>query len=154
MTLIEVLVVLAIIAVTASISVLALGSDDGMRGRAEAKRLQANIQLAADRTMIEGDPLALSITDDSYTFLSDTAGDWQPLTDDLGRTHELADGVALSARPAGSFFIIGAEAGGQPFALELQPRDRSDPGGWTIIFDGMTARLGPRATDASAAVAQ
>lgn len=154
MTLVELLVVLAIIAVTASISVLALGSDDGMRSRAEAKRLQARIQMAADRTMIEGEPLALSFTEDRYAFMSSAAGDWQPLPDDLGQTHELTGGLALSARPAGSFFMIGAEAGGQPFALDLQDSDRPGTGGWTVIFDGMTARLAPLAAPGSAELAR
>lgn len=140
MTLVEMLVVLAIIAITASVSVLALGSDSNLRGRAEAKRIEAHLQLAADQTMIGDTLLALSIEPEAYRFLEFdlAAGDWRPLVDTaLADPFELPRDMKLTADGSQTIFPLGAEGAGQPFALNLEWKENN----WKIAFDGMTARI-------------
>ncbi len=140
MTLVEILVVLAIIAVTASAAVLALGGESNLRGVTEAKRIEARLQLAADQTMIESTPLAISITQSGYNFLQWDAkeGRWGPMIDSvLEEDFELPSDMQLRTDGAETVFPLGADRAGQPFLLHLDWKDWS----WTIAFDGITARM-------------
>lgn len=142
MTLVEVLSVLAIIAITASVSVLALGSDDSLVGQAEAKRLEARLQLAADTVMIADTPMAIAITSVSYSFVErdDHSGEWVPSRDPiLGEVFNLPSDMSLRSVSDASVFPLGATAAGQPFALNIVHDKRE----WQIVFNGMTARLAP-----------
>jgi len=139
LTLIEMLVVLAIIAVIASVSVLAIGSGEGLDGRAESKRLEARLQLAADHTMIEDRQLALAVSATGYGFLERDAngGEWHTSTlPSLSQAHRLPKGVELRVAGGESIFPLGADAAGQGFSLTVVDENRS----WTVDFDGMTAR--------------
>ncbi len=140
MTLVEILVVLAIIAVTASAAVLALGGESNLRGITEAKRIEARLQLAADQTMIESTPLAISVTQSAYSFLQWDAkeGQWGPMMDSvLEEEFELPSDMQLRTDSAETVFPLGADGAGQPFVLHLDWKDWS----WTIAFDGITARM-------------
>lgn len=140
MTLVEILVVLAIIAITASVSVLALGGDSNLRGLAEAKRIEARLQLAADQTMIDGMPRALSITPEEYRFLQFdlSTGRWSPIDDRvLAETFDIPEDMHLRSDDGQSIYPLGADGSGQPFVLNLDWEERS----WTIAFDGVTARM-------------
>lgn len=146
MTLVEMLVVLAIIAITASVSVLALGGDSNLRGIAEAKRIEARLQLAADQTMIDGRPRALSIAPGEYRFLQLdlTTGEWVPLADRaLSEPFELPSDMQLLGEAAQSLYPLGADGSGQPFELHLDWDDRR----WNIAFDGVTARMAQATSD-------
>lgn len=150
MTLVEMLVVLAIIAITASVSVLALGSDSNLRGRAEAKRIEAHLQLAADQTMIGDTLLAISVEPEGYRFLEfdPAVGDWRPLVDPaLADPFELPRDMKLTADGSQTIFPLGADGAGQPFALNLEWKENS----WKIAFDGMTARIIDDRTEAVSA---
>ena len=140
MTLVEMLVVLAIIGITASVALLAIGAGSGLQGQAEAKRLQSQLQLAADRTMLSAEPIAFAASTNSYGFVEWVAGrgEWQPSRlGSLGEIHQLPDGMALQSSDPRSPLPLGADASGQGFALVLTAKQRR----WTISFDGMTARL-------------
>lgn len=140
MTLVEILVVLAIIAITASVSVLAMGGDSNLRGVTEAKRIEARLQLAADQTMIDGMPRALSITAEEYRFLQldPATGRWTPLDDRvLAEPFDIPEDMHLRSDDGQSIYPLGADGSGQPFVLNLDWKERS----WTIAFDGVTARM-------------
>ncbi len=142
MTLIEVLIVLAIIAITAGVSVLAMGTGSGAGGRAEAARLASSVQLAADRAMIEDSDIALVPARDGYSFLQWNADDgaWRPArVAKLGERHRLPAGMTLTADDARPALPVSADASGRGFTLTLAQKDRH----WTIGFDGVTARVKP-----------
>jgi general secretion pathway protein H len=140
LTLVEMLVVLAIIGISTAAAVLAMGSGHDGSGPAEAQRLLARIQLAADEAMISDRSLALAVAPTSYAVLerSDAGASWQPTTlagiDDI---HKLPSGMQLSAPPAGELLPLDAAAAGRPFAVTLVRGDQR----WTVSFDGMRARL-------------
>ena len=70
-SLVEVLVVLAIIGVMAGVGVLGLGAADrGARAEAEARRLADRLQLAADEVLVTGTPHALVWDAEGYRFLA------------------------------------------------------------------------------------
>jgi type II secretion system protein H len=140
MTLVEMLVVLAIIAVMASTAVLSLGAGSGRSGLAEARRLQSRLQFAADRTMVTDEAMALAATADGYRFLAwdEARSAWRPSSaGTLGEIHALPRGMALAGPGSQAVLPLGAYGGGQGFALTLSERNRS----WTIVFDGMTAEV-------------
>lgn len=140
MTLIEILVVLAIIAITASVTILSIGSDGGVRGRVEAKRLEARLQLAADQMMVGDRPVAMTVTADGYGFVErdGRSGQWRPFDDPvLGDRFALPEGMRLRNTREDAILQLGADGAGRPFTLILEAQERR----WTIAFDGMTARL-------------
>jgi general secretion pathway protein H len=143
MTLVEMLVVLAIIAIIAGTVSLSLGSGRGLAGQAEARRLTASLQLAADQTMITDDAIALAVRHDGYTFVAwdRTRGKWMPETDPaLGERHDLPAGLALRSDTSRNPLPLGAGASGEAFVLTLSGNDRA----WDVEFDGMTAHLAAR----------
>lgn len=145
MTLVEILVVLAIIAITASVAVLSIGSDSNLRGRAEARRVEARLQLAADQMMVGDRPVAMAVAERSYAFLErdERSGKWRPLDDRvLGEPFDLPEGMKLAVGSGEMIFPLGADGAGRPFSLTLEWK-----GGESMIaFDGMTARLRGAAT--------
>ena len=140
MTLVEMLVVLAIIAIIAGTVSLSLGSGRGLGGQVEARRLAARLQLAADQTMITDDAIALTVRPGGYAFVAwdRTRGKWIPETDPaLGERHDLPPGLVLRSDNSRNPLPLGAEASGQAFVLTLSDNDRN----WDVEFDGMTAHL-------------
>jgi len=79
-TLLEILVVVAIIGVVASFAVLSIGSralDD--RLATEARRLEELLTLAADEAVLQGAELGFIQTAEGYAFLALKDGHWLPL---------------------------------------------------------------------------
>lgn len=145
MTLVEMLVVLAIIGLTAGASVLALGSGAGLDGQSEARRLQARLQLAADAAMISDAPLALSLKPGGYGILdwNPRANAWQPRVEGvLGEVHTLPRGMTVTSRDGRALLPIDADDRGDDIALVLQAGSKS----WIVAFDGLTARVQQPAT--------
>lgn len=140
MTLVEVLVVLAIIGITAGASVLALGSGAGLDGKAEARRLQSRIQLAVDEAMVRGAPLALALGPREYRFLEwDAAmGAWrQSASEELRRPHRLPSGMVLASSDGRRVIALDADQPSDPAAITLTAARQR----WAIGLDGLTARL-------------
>jgi general secretion pathway protein H len=139
-TLVEMLVVLAIIGISTAVAVLAMGSGHDGSGQAEAQRLLARVQLAADEAMISDRALALAVTPTSYAVLerSDAGRAWQPTTlGGLDDVHKLPSGMQLAAPPDGALLPLDADAAGRPFAITLGRGTQH----WTVRFDGLRARL-------------
>lgn len=140
MTLVEMLVVLAIIGISTATAVLAMSGGHDGNGQAEAERLLARVQLAADEAMIGDRSLALAVTPTSYAVMerSDAGLSWQPTRlNGLDDEHKLPAGMQLSVPPDGTLLPLDADTSGRPFAVTLNRGTQH----WTVAFDGMRARL-------------
>lgn len=139
LTLVEMLVVLAIIGVMAGITVLAMGAGSGgIRTEREALRLAARLQLAADETMVTDRVIAFAPKADGYGFITwdETRRTWQPdPVAELGEPHILPAGLNLATDVGMRPLAIGADGAGGPMRARLTGGDR----GWTIAFDGTGA---------------
>jgi general secretion pathway protein H len=142
LSLVEVLVVLALVAVMSSVTVLGLGAlDRGSSGEAEAMRLADRLRLAADEALVAAAPLALVWDERGYRFLAWNPADarWRPsMPRDLGRRHALPAPLRLSRE--------GRDDGPVTIAPDLpQPPSflRIAGGGatWRVAFDGINAAV-------------
>lgn len=139
-TLVEMLIVLAIIAVAAG----AVAAGIGSVGRApsveiEARRLATRLQLAADEAMLGDVMFAFTVEEDGYGFA--TIGADGALTargDDALGFHRLPSGmvVALSVRPP---IILGLDGESLPLTATVEKGSVR----WQVAFDGLTARVAP-----------
>ena len=140
MTLVEMLVVLAIIGITAGASLLALGSGAGLDGRAEARRLQSRMQLAVDEAMVRGTPLALQVGAREYAFLDweSATGTWRPSESTVLREiHRLPRGMTLASADGQRIVPLDADQPSDPVVIDLTAGRQH----WAVAFDGLTARL-------------
>ncbi len=146
-TLVEVLVVVLIVGLLASLAVLSLG---GRRDPAaeEARRLAALLDLAAREAVLQGRELAVELDPGGYRFLTLEAGRWVPLAGDpLLRERRLPETVLLeglevegrAALPAGAgealgrvYFLSSGEA--TPFRLRVAPAAGESPA-WVLQGD-------------------
>ena len=147
LTLVEVLVVLAIVGVMTGVTMLGGGLlDRGARAEAEAMRLAQRLQLAADTAMATEVPHALVWDAEGYGFVGwdAGAGAWQASADArLGARHALPgalrlDGGAQGGAEAGAPapIVIAADLAAPPVALRVV-----GPGTvWRVDFDGFAAR--------------
>lgn len=129
MTLIEMLIVLAIIGISAGLVVLAVGGGRGdAAARTEANRFADRLRLAADEALIAGHPLTLTMNATGYAFEAGgaSAGEW-------AERHELARGVRLSARQAE--LLIDPDGAAAPAIMTVRDRDHA----WLVTFDGLNA---------------
>ena len=136
MTLVEVLVTLAIVAVMASMVVLGIGgSDRGLTVQTEANRLAERIGLAADEAMVTRRPLALAWDSLGYQFVTRGAGgSWVPDTHELlGTRRDLPRGLTLTA--AAPALIDLTDASLVAFDMSVTDAKRSS----TVAFDGLNA---------------
>jgi len=102
-TLLEILVVVVIIGIVATLAVVSLGTrpiED--RLSTEARRLNELLQLAADDAVTQGTELGFVQTPDGYAFLALKDGKWLPL-DDAGplRARQLKEPLYLSLQVDG-----------------------------------------------------
>jgi general secretion pathway protein H len=101
-TLLEVLVVTAIIAVMASFAVLSIGSralDDRLDN--EARRLKELLSLAADEATLQGVDLGFLQTRGGYAFLTLKDGKWSPAEAGPLREREMTEPFYLTLRIEG-----------------------------------------------------
>lgn len=136
MTLIEVLVTIAIVAVMATMVVLGIGgSDRGLTVQTEANRLAERIGLAADEAMVTRRPLALAWDSLGYQFVTRGAGgSWVPDTHDLlGLRRDLPRGLTLTAAAPG--LIDMTDASMVAFDMSVTDATRSS----TVVFNGLYA---------------
>lgn len=140
-TLVETLVVLAIIAVMGSIAVLGLGgADRGASAQAEAQRLAASIQVAADEALIADRATALFLDSGGYAFLV-----WDPASRtwkdheraDLAVRRDLADGVELTSEVPANPLPLADRAGAYRFTITSRGER------WSVLFDGLNAVASP-----------
>jgi len=142
LSLVEVLVVLAIVGIMSGVTLLGLGAlDRGTSGEAEATRLANRLQLAVDEALVTAAPLALVWDERGYRFLAwDAAGArWQPSSQrDLGRRHGLPATLRLArdGRDGGPV-IVAPDAPGPLAVLRI-----AGGGGMSrVAFDGFATTV-------------
>lgn len=98
-TLIEILVVLAIIGIMVGLAGVRMMPDDDRTLHGEAQRLALLLEQARDQAVASGEPIAFSMEPRGYRFWSLNADNrWVPRGgDELLRDRALADGVRLAA---------------------------------------------------------
>jgi general secretion pathway protein H len=145
-TLIEVLVVLALIGVSAGIVTYALPSGGQTRTLdQEATLLAARLNLAAERSLIGGDHYRLDWTAAGYTFATWREGAWdEARSAPLDQEHRFARGAVLSGAGGaqqGTLRItpdmLPASDGARSLRLEVGALRQ------VVLFDGATARVAP-----------
>ena len=136
MTLIEVLVVLAVMGVMATMVVLGPGaSGRPMTAQAEANGLAERLGFAADEVLVTRRPIALAWDSRGYGFLTQGAGgNWVPDSHALlGKRHDLPGGLTLTADAPP--LIVLTDAGAPSFEMSLSDAGRT----LTVVFDGLNA---------------
>ncbi|MCG7347830.1 prepilin-type N-terminal cleavage/methylation domain-containing protein [Sphingomonas sp. ACRSK] len=136
MTLVEMLVVLAILGVAAGAVTLGIGAATrAPTVETEARRLATQLQAAADDAMLGDRAIAFTAGEHGYGFATLNAkGGWTPRAGAGMAFHPLPGGMvmALSARPP---VLLGVDGTGQPLTAEISAGgDR-----WIVTYDGMTA---------------
>ena len=96
-TLIEVLIVVAVIAVASAVLVLAVSPSDATRARNEARRLAALLELALAEARAGGQSIAWAPVAEGYTFYRrGEDGEWREFeADSAYRRRALPEGVTL-----------------------------------------------------------
>jgi general secretion pathway protein H len=132
-TLIEILVVVAIIAITAGLASLAYDSDDrGMTAR-EAKRFAGALEHASARAQWRAETIGVSADGDGWRFWQRPAGAgrWFPsANDDVLDAHRVPTGMSVSplsfaGQPLAADAIVPLRASGhnEPFAFVLASKN-------------------------------
>jgi type II secretion system protein H len=133
-TLVEILVVLAIIAIAAGVAVVAYDGSDRDRAIREARRFGGALEHAAARAQARSETLGASAYEGTWRFWKRDAdsGRWQPLADDdtVLAAHTLPSPMLLtptsfSGREVGGDTIVPFRPTGrtEPFTFELRSRD-------------------------------
>ncbi|MFV0624477.1 prepilin-type N-terminal cleavage/methylation domain-containing protein [Sphingomonas sp. ac-8] len=137
MTLVEMLVVLAIIGVAAGAVTLGIGAATrAPTVETEARRLATQLQSAADDAMLGDRAIAFTAAEHGYGFATmDAKGGWQPREGAGMGFHTLPGGMTmtLSARPP---VLLGVDGTGQPLTADITAGDDR----WVVTYDGMTAQ--------------
>ena len=110
-TLVELMVVLVLIGLAASVVMLAARGDDAVAGD-EAARLALRIAGARDRAIVDGRSTRVEFVADGYRFAQRGGGAWQPVADRGLRATTLPSEVSLGASRA----MLGFDSGGLPDA--------------------------------------
>ncbi len=127
-TLIEILVVLAIIGIMVGLAGVRMMPDDDRTLHGEAQRLALLLEQARDQAVASGEPIAFSVEQRGYRFWSlDTENRWVPRGgDELLRDRPLAGDVRLAALQvnqaslaAGERLLFLPSGGNAPFTADL-----------------------------------
>ncbi len=136
MTLVEMLVVLAIIGVMAGAVSIGIGSVTRAPSvETEARRLATRLQAAADDAMLGDRLIAFTVEKHGYGFATMTRGGQMiARTDDALGFHKLPIGmtVTLTVKPP---VILGVDGSGRPMAATVESGSQR----WLVTYDGMTA---------------
>ncbi|MBO9379370.1 type II secretion system protein GspH [Sphingomonas histidinilytica] len=136
MTLVEMLAVLAIIAVAAGATVLGIGAATRAPGvEAEARRLASRLQSVADEAMVSDRPVALSWDEKGYAFTGWDGRGWQTGTDEAHARHRLPAGIRLDMGRRTPPLLLGVDGTGVPATIGL----RSGKDRWLVVYDGLSA---------------
>lgn len=139
LTLVEMLIVLAVIGVAAGAVALGIGAVTRAPSvETEARRLATRLQAAADDAMLGDRLIAFTAEKHGYGFATLTGGQMVARTDDALGFHRLPDGmvVTLSVRPP---VLLGVDGSGQPISAIVE----SGPQRWLVTYDGITATAAP-----------
>jgi len=132
-TLIEILVVVAIIAITAGLASLAFDTDDRGSVAREAKHFAGALEHASARAQSRGETLGVSADGDGWRFWQRPAelNRWQPLAeDDVLGAHRLPSGISAApltfagqALSANAIVPLRASGRNEPFAFVILGKD-------------------------------
>ncbi|UZK67470.1 prepilin-type N-terminal cleavage/methylation domain-containing protein [Sphingomonas sp. M1-B02] len=140
MTLMEMLVVLAIIGVMAGAVSVGIGSVTRAPSvETEARRLATRLQSAADDAMLGDRIIAFTVERNGYGFATiGPNGAMVVRTDDALGFHRLPGGmvVTLSVKPP---VVLGVDGSGKPLSAIIE----SGAQRWGVTYDGLTARAAP-----------
>lgn len=136
MTLVEMLVVLAIIAVMAGAVSIGIGSVTRAPSvETEARRLATRLQAAADDAMLSDRLIAFTAQKHGYGFATMTPdGRMIARQDDALGFHKLPGGmvVTLTVMPP---VILGVDGSGRPITATIEGGNQR----WLVTYDGLTA---------------
>lgn len=136
MTLVEVLVVLAIVGVSAGVVVLAAGTGDRQLSvESEANRLADRLRLAADEVLVTRRPLVLTWDAGGYRFTPGRASDVPG--EALRDRHDLPAGIRLTAAGTASPTAVDPD-GAEPVAVFILAGDGQVR---RVSFDGLNATV-------------
>ncbi|OYU37722.1 MAG: type II secretion system protein GspH [Pseudorhodobacter sp. PARRP1] len=145
MTLIEMLVVLAVIGVATGATMLGLNAADrGARAQSEAVRLASNLSLGIDEAIVSGAPLALLWDQSGYRFVawSEAKQSWEAtLPAQLSARHDLSDTLqlALEGTEARDAVLIAPSAVGAQISFIVSAKNYGQEERWIVDFDGFSA---------------
>ncbi|MCC6195894.1 MAG: type II secretion system minor pseudopilin GspH [Burkholderiales bacterium] len=131
-TLIEILVVLAIVAIAAGVAIAVLDGNDSERAVREARRFAGALEHAAARAQVRAETLGVSADGSAWRFWRrDEGGRWQPVgDDDVLATHSLPEPLRLAATTysgraiePGAILPLRPTGRNEPFTFELAARD-------------------------------
>ena len=147
-TLVEMLIVLAVIGVAAGAVAFSVGSlTRAPSVESEARRFAGRLQAAADDAMLGDRSIALTVEKDGYGFATVAAdGKYITRTDDAFAFHQLPAGitVTLDVKPP---VRLGVDGSGTPLSAIVESgRQR-----WLVSYDGMTANAAPAPAETAAA---
>lgn len=148
-TLIEMLVVLAVIGVATGATMLGVNSADrDTRAEAEAVRLARNLLLGVDEALVGGTPLALIWDAGGYSFVawSEGAASWgaaRPTT--LATRHDLRAPLQLGVNGQDTpiAVVIDPSGVGHAISFVIAPPALSSGPRWIVEFDGFSASAQP-----------
>lgn len=136
LTLVEMLVVLAIVGVMAGAVTLGIGAVTRAPSvETEARRLATRLQAAADDAMLGDRMIVFTAEKHGYGFaVMDGEGEIEPRTDDALGFHEVPAGmvVTLDARPP---VMLGVDGSGQRLTATIDGGSQR----WMVLYDGITA---------------
>ena len=143
MTLIEMLIVLAIIGVAAGAVTLGIGAATRKPSvESEARRLASRLQAAADDAMLGDRLVAFTAEKHGYGFATIGAnGRMAARTDGALAPHTLPGGITLTldTRPP---VVLGVDGSGRPMAASIDNGSQR----WLVRYDGLTASALPAPT--------
>jgi general secretion pathway protein H len=131
-TLVEILVVVAIIAITAGLATLAFDGDDRGTAAREARRFAGALEHASARAQWRAETLGVSADGEGWRFWrrEPDANRWLPFSgDDVLDAHRLPSGMALAplsfagkSLPADAIVPLRASGRNEPYAFALTYR--------------------------------
>lgn len=103
-TLVEILIVIIIVGVMASMAVLAIGGDPHQLLKREAQRLRLVLQLGADEALLQGREYGLKLTREGYQVVqfNEDKGEWSTATLEAFAAYQLPNNMTLSLQSEGS----------------------------------------------------
>ena len=136
MTLIEMMVVLAIIGVAAGATLLGIGAATrAPSAEAEARRLASRLQSVADEAMVNDSPVAFTWDAKGYAFLSWNGIGWREGGDEAHARHRLPAGMRIDMGRRRPPLALGVDGSGVPAAIGLV----MGPNRWLVVYDGLAA---------------
>ena len=137
MTLVEMLIVLAIIGVAAGAVSLGIGAATRAPSvESEARRFATSLQAAADDAMLGDRMVALTVGEHGYAFARVSSDGMIPRGTPQLSSHALPGGITmtLSVRPP---FVLGLDGAARPLTAELSAGEQR----WIVRYDGLTTEV-------------